>query len=88
MNTIKSNIMANLRSPAMRYFMLAAVVLALAVPTFAQTPVPIVVDTNQIFTQTNTWIAVFAPILAIGIGISIALALLTFIGQQIVKAFH
>lgn len=54
----------------------------------APTPVPIVVDTNAIFTQTNNWIAVFAPIVAIGVGISIALAILTFIGNQILKAFR
>lgn len=69
--------------------MMVMFVLAFAVaPAFAQTPVPIVVDTNQIFTQTNNWIVVFAPIVAIGVGISIALAILTFIGNQILKAFR
>lgn len=69
--------------------LLVVVVLALGIGavTFAQTPVPIVVDTNAIFTQTNNWIEVFAPIVAIGVGISIALAILTFIGNQILKAF-
>lgn len=67
---------------------LAVSMLVLVVPAFAQsTPVPIVVDTNEIFTQTNNWIAIFAPIVAIGIGIAIALAILTFIGNQILKAF-
>jgi len=50
--------------------------------------VPIVVDTNAIFESTNTWIAVFIPIMAIGIGIAVALAILTFIGNQILKAFR
>ena len=70
------------------FVMIVAFVLALTVPAFAQTPVPIVLDTNQLFTSTNTWIEVFLPIMAIGIGISIALALLGFIGTQIVKAFR
>ena len=55
--------------------------------TYAQTPVPIVIDTNEIFTQTNIWIDVFIPIMAIGIGIAVALAILTFIGNQILRAF-
>jgi hypothetical protein len=69
--------------------LLTIVVLVMAAPAFAQsTPVPIVVDTNEIFTQTNTWIEVFLPIIAIGVGISVALAILTFIGNQIVKAIR
>lgn len=70
------------------FAVLLAVLLAPVAPTFAQTPVPLVVDTNQIFTSTNTWISTFIPIMAIGIGISVALAILTFIGTQIVKAFR
>lgn len=68
-------------------FLMVALALALTVPSFAQTPVPIVIDTNEIFTQTNNWIDVFLPIVAIGAGISIALAILTFIVKQIVSAF-
>jgi len=63
-------------------------VVLIAGSAMAQTPVPIVVDTNAIFTQTNNWISVFTPIIAIGVGISIALAILTFIGNQILKAFR
>jgi putative Mn2+ efflux pump MntP len=58
------------------------------VVSFAQTPVPIEVDVNEIFISTNSWITVFTPIIAIGVGISIALALLTFIGRQIIGAFR
>ncbi len=53
----------------------------------SSTPVPIVVDTNPIFQQANNWIEIFGPIIAIGVGISIAIAILTFIGNQIIKAF-
>lgn len=64
------------------------VMVMMVAPAFAQTPVPITVDTNEIFTQTNNWIDVFTPIVAIGVGIAIALAILTFIGNQILKAFR
>ena len=57
-----------------------------AYAVFAQ--VTITVDTDPIFTETNSWITVFTPIVAIGIGISIALAILTFIGREIVNAFR
>lgn len=72
------------------YMVVMAIVtiLALAVPAFAQTPVPLVVPTNEIFIQTNTWMGVFAPVVAIGVGIAVALAILGFIGNQILKAFH
>jgi hypothetical protein len=76
-----------LNAKALYLTLLVALVLASALPTFAQTPVPIVIDTNEIFTQTNNWIDVFLPIVAIGAGISIALAILTFIVKQIVSAF-
>lgn len=55
---------------------------------FAQTPVPIEVDTNALFSSANDWIAIFTPIVAIGVGIAIALAILSFIGKQIVDAFR
>lgn len=71
-----------------KLLLIVVFVLAFAVaPAFAQTPVPLVVDTNPMFVQANTWIVIFAPIVAIGVGISIALAILTFIGKQILDAF-
>jgi len=71
-----------------RVLMLSVFMFVLAGNAFAQTPVPIVVPTNEIFTQTNNWISTFAPIVAIGAGISIALAILGFIVGEIVKAFR
>lgn len=52
------------------------------------TPEPLYIPTSEIFQQTNNWITVFAPIVAIGAGISIALAILNFVVKQIVKSFH
>lgn len=71
-----------------RFQILFAVVFALGVVSVsAQTPVPLEIDTNAIFTSANGWIDVFIPVFAISTGIAIALALLTFLGNQIVRAF-
>lgn len=72
---------------------LIAVVVALAVAlpqaAFAQaTPVPLEIPTNVIFTETNNWLQTFAPIAAIGIGITLALAVLGYIGKLIASAFR
>lgn len=68
---------------------LVAVVVALsASPSFAQsTPVPLEIPTGVIFSETNNWLETFAPIAAIGIGITIALAVLGYLGKLIVNAF-
>ena len=88
-----------LRLPTKHVIILSIVVMAVFLGTmaaFAQTntPVPtatvtpgITVPTNEFFTSTNSWISTFAPILAIGIGIAVALGILRFIGKQIVDAF-
>lgn len=54
-----------------------------AIPTNASIEIP----TNVIFTETNTWIETFAPIAAIGIGITVALAVLGYLGKMIASAF-
>jgi hypothetical protein len=55
----------------------------------AQTPVPSLnIPTSTIFTEANTWIQVFAPIAAIGIGIAIAIAVLGYVGKMIIDAFR
>lgn len=77
-----------LRSKLMLFIAVIAMLAMSAVVAFAQTPVPIEIDTNAIFTSANTWITSFTPIFAIGIGIGIALAILTFVGAQIIKAFR
>jgi hypothetical protein len=70
---------------------LALVAVAVAVsaaPSFAQsTPVPLEIPTGVIFSETNNWLETFAPIAAIGIGITIALAVLGYLGKMIVSAF-
>lgn len=56
-------------------------------PSLAQTQVPLEIPTDVIFTETNTWIETFAPIAAIGIGITVALAVLGYLGKMIAGAF-
>jgi hypothetical protein len=54
----------------------------------AQTPVPIVIDSNALLTQVNTWTNSLDDVVFLGVAISIAIAILTFIGAQILKAFR
>lgn len=57
------------------------------IPTYAQeTPVPLEIPVNGMFSSANTWMASLGPVLAIGFGITIALALLTLVGGLIVSA--
>lgn len=72
---------------SIRTFMLAVALAAMTAVSFAQTAVPIEIDTNALFNSANTWISSFLPIFAISIGIGIALAILSFIGSRIVAAF-
>jgi len=74
-----------------RFILLMSVVLMLTVSAlgvFAQTPVALAIDTNEIFTQTNFWIDIFIPVLAIGFGIAIAITLITFVGKSIVNGIR
>lgn len=75
---------------------LLIVLLSQTTLAFAQTntPVPptatpgLTIPTDVIFSETNFWIDIFAPIAAIGIGIGIALAVLGYIGNVIRNAFR
>lgn len=68
------------------FAVLVAVFVISALPAAAQSTT-ITVDTDVLFSSVNQWIATFLPVLAIPIGIAIALALLWMIGSQIVNAF-
>lgn len=68
------------------FAVLVAVFVVTALPAAAQSTT-ITVDTDVLFSSVNQWIATFLPVLAIPIGIAIALALLWMIGSQIVNAF-
>jgi hypothetical protein len=51
------------------------------------TPIALSIDTNSLLTQVNTWTGSLDDVVFLGVAISIAIALLTFIGAQILKAF-
>lgn len=55
------------------------------IPSFAQ--VSLEIPTDDIFTAINSWIVTFAPIVAIGIGISASIVILGYVGSMIVSAF-
>lgn len=65
------------------------VVLMLSLPqmAFAQSEA-IEIDFAVLWTQINFWIVQFLPIMAIGIGIAVAIAILGFVGNEIIKAFR
>lgn len=62
-----------------------------AVPTYAQTPMPTLAIQGAVaamFTSANGWMTSLSDILAIGFGISIALALLGLVGWIVVSALQ
>lgn len=64
------------------------VILSLASSAFAQSAPTINIPVDDIFTQMNQWIQVIAPIFSVGIGISLAFAVLGFIGNVLIDAFR
>lgn len=91
MNNVLPALSARVRGfaadPISRIAFVIAMLAMLTIAAAAQTAVPLVVPTNEIFTQTNSWLQTFAPVVAIGVGIAVALAILRFIGKQIIDAF-
>lgn len=70
---------------------IAILLMLFVMPSFtaaAQTPVPISIDTNALLTQVNTWTAALDDVVFLGVAIAIAIAILTFIGASILKAFR
>ena len=72
------------RLPALVGLLLATLLPQVA---FAQSTT-IEIPTDVIFSSVNSWIVVFAPIAAIGIGISVALGVLTYVGITILSGIR
>jgi hypothetical protein len=75
----------------MKMFITALTLAVLALPSImahAQEEPSLDIDMAPIFEQTNYWTSQLFPILAIGIGITIAIALIGFIGASVTKAFR
>lgn len=66
---------------------LAMLIVSVA-PAFAQTPVPLEIPVDTLISNVNTWVVQLAPVIFFGTAIGIAIALLTFIGNVILKAFR
>jgi type II secretory pathway pseudopilin PulG len=74
--------------PALALALLAMLLFGGVAPTLAQTPeVSLDIPIGTIFTESNNWINIFAPVAAIGIGIGIAIAVLNYVGKMIKSAF-
>jgi uncharacterized protein involved in cysteine biosynthesis len=82
----------HLKSVVRRYsahILVGLIVAMMLVPqAFTFASVAITIDTDVLFTSVNDWISTFIAPLSIGIGIAIALSLITFIGAQIIGAFR
>jgi hypothetical protein len=78
--------LANRRSvKALAAGMSTAMVLAPQFITHASTAITI--DTDTLFESVNDWINVFLPIAAIGLGIAIALAVISYVGDAVLHGF-
>jgi hypothetical protein len=84
----KPTVSRNVLTTALLAVMVGMFAFSQVVVSYAQTAVPLEIPTDVIFTQTNSWMETFAPIAAIGIGISIALAVLGYLGKMIKSAFN
>ncbi len=76
--------------PALVAVLVGVMLFAPQMSTLAQDPTPVQLDIpiDTVFASTNDWMTTFAPIAAIGIGITIALAVFGYLGKAISSAFH
>lgn len=86
MSIIKRVRGAFINKTQLRVFVVVAIFVMGIMPTFAQSTIEF--NTDELITQSNSWITTFLPILAIPFGISIALALITLVGGLIVGALR
>jgi len=72
-----------------KYRLVIALMLALmlCVPEMAFASGTLDIDLTPLFDQINYWVTQLFPILSIGVGIAIAIALIGFVGSSIKKAF-
>ena len=70
----------------LRVFVMMCILVIAQAQSFAQSTIEF--NTDELITQSNSWITTFLPILAIPFGISIALALITLVGGLIVGALR
>jgi hypothetical protein len=79
----------NTRRFMIQTMMVLAFILS-AMPVAAQDPsieLDLTPTIEAFFSSIGTFLPVFAPIIALGVGISVSLALLAFLGKQMLNAF-
>lgn len=77
-----------LRERLLTISLTAFVFMFIALPQImARASTTITIDTDLLFSSVNDWIVVFLPIAAIGLGISIALAVIDLVGDSILSGF-
>jgi len=74
---------SNLFNLRFKVLVILAILVLAVVPSFAQ--VTLNIPTDEIFTQTNTWMAALANVVTIGPAIAIAIALISFVAYSILK---
>ena len=70
-----------------RFPLAVMLALMLTVPNAAFASGTLDIDLTPLFDQINYWVTQLFPILSIGVGIAIAIALIGFVGNSIKKAF-
>jgi hypothetical protein len=83
------DVRAMIRNKAHR-LMIFLILAMSAIPAFAQEtePVQLELDMGPLFSQINHWVTVLMPVLSIGFAIMIAIAIISFVGNTVVKAFR
>jgi hypothetical protein len=71
---------------ALKFLIFFVLVALPSAASFAQSTIDF--DSGALITQINTWIPVFLPILAIGLGIAVAIALIERVGSSILKGIR
>ena len=69
-------------------FQITIIVMLFVMAVATQAQVTLTIPTDDIFTKINEWIVTYAPYIAIGIGITVAIDILRFVGELIIDAFR
>jgi hypothetical protein len=82
---LKAAVVSHLTAILVTAFVFAVVMMPQLV-SHASTAISI--DTDVLFGSVNTWISTFLPIFAIGLGIAIALAIISIVGDSILQGLR
>lgn len=78
-----------LKARAAAIIAMAFVIAGFIMPQFAShASVAITIDTDVLFGSVNTWISTFLPIFAIGLGIAIAIGIISIVGDSILQGLR